>query len=333
MADGLSLAASAAGIVSLGIQVTQSLVNFYSAYKNQKSDVTQTTKRLEYLLGVLEILYNQSSNRTFLAHEQQLFETIKGSIQNCKEYIDELQNECNKVKEDPAGGIRATARTATYRVAYPFRQSTLQRLDENIDEIISHISLTLQVLEQKDVHKVQNDIEDTKELLNLVRASQISSDIRDWLRAPDTSVNYNEACKKSYGSTGLWLVKGASFSSWLAKPNSFLWLNGFAGCGKSVLCSTAIQHAFRHRRSNPRIGIAFFFFTFSDNSKQSASAMLRVLVLQLSGQLNDNQRLLSQLHNSYPNAMPSSKHFLTWTMASPLVDAVRDASAQSRAGC
>jgi ankyrin repeat domain-containing protein 50 len=166
------------------------------------------------------------------------------------------------------------------------------------------LSLALQVLQQKDISNVQDDIEDAKAVLDLVRAGQISSTIRDWLKAPDATINYNEACKVKHLGTGLWLVNGPFFSAWLAKPKSFLWLNGFAGCGKSTLCSTSIQYAFRHRRSNPRIGIAFFFFKFNDESKQDASAMLRALVLQLSSQLNDNHALLSGLYDRYRNATP-----------------------------
>jgi len=166
------------------------------------------------------------------------------------------------------------------------------------------LSLALQVLQQKDIGNVQNDIEDNRALLNLVRADQISRTIRDWLKAPDASVEYNKAFKKKHHDTGLWFVKGPSFSWWLKNPNSFRWLYGFAGCGKSVLCSTAIQYTFRHRRSNPHIGIAFFYFVFDDDSKQDTSAMLRALVLQLSSQLNDNHGLLSRLHDSYDNAMP-----------------------------
>lgn len=89
-----------------------------------------------------------------------------------------------------------------------------------------------------------------------------------------------------------------------------MWLKGFAGCGKSVLCSLAIQHTFGHRKSNPRIGIAFFFFTFTDDAKQDSSAMLRALVLQLSGQLNNNHGLLSRLHDNYPDAMPPDQDLM-----------------------
>jgi hypothetical protein len=308
--DGLSVAASVAGIISLGIQATKSLVDFYSTYKSQKSDIAYTAKKPEHLLSVLEILRNQLTNRKFCAGEQGLLKNIEASIQDCEECTRELQSKADKFRDNSADGIRDAARTAARKLAYPFRQSTLQALNEDIDEIVSHLSLALQVLQQKDIGNVKDDIEATKALLDLVGAGQISSKIREWLQAQDATNNYNEACKKRHPGTGLWFVKGSSFSTWLAKPNSFLWLNGFAGCGKSVLSSTAIQYAFRHRRSNPRIAIAFFFFTFSDDHKQDTSAMLRALVLQLSSQLNDNHRLLSRLHDSYYNAMPPDQAFI-----------------------
>lgn len=74
------MAASVGGVVSLGIQVTQSLVDFYSAYKSQKSDVAYSIKRLEYLLGVLEILRKQLADRTFPANQQNLHRNIEDSI-------------------------------------------------------------------------------------------------------------------------------------------------------------------------------------------------------------------------------------------------------------
>ncbi|OCL08299.1 hypothetical protein AOQ84DRAFT_43883, partial [Glonium stellatum] len=153
--DGLSGAASVAGIILPGIQVTQSLIEFYSAYKIQKSYVTYTVEKLEDLLGVLEILRSQLTNRRFRADEQDLLKNIEGSIQACDEGIQELRRETGKVK-GKTDGIRAAARTAAYRVAYPFRQSTLQKLDESIDEIASHLSLALQVLRQKDIGSVQD---------------------------------------------------------------------------------------------------------------------------------------------------------------------------------
>ena len=291
MADPLSVAGSVVGLISLGITVTQSLVDFYTTLRDQESNVAHATGKLNRLLGILQALRGQLTNREFRADERDLLDNIERSIHACDEYIRELQTENEKFKD------HSTAR----RLAYPFRQGTLQKLAEDIDETASHLSLALQLLHQNDIGRVHDDIGDAKSLLDLVRADQISSTIRGWLKAPDASVEYNNACKKRHPATGLWLVKGKSFSSWLETTNSFLWLSGFAGCGKSVLCSTAIQYTFRHRMSSARVGIAFFFFVFDDQSKQDTSAMLSALVLQLSSQLKDDHTLLSRLHNSYRN--------------------------------
>jgi len=304
MADPLSVAAGVAGLVSLGLQVTQTLVDFYSAYKNRKSDIASTNKKLERLHHVLSSLGTQLETRTFRLEEQHVLNNIEGSIQACEQCIRELERACKKLGDDSTTSLGAVARTAAYQAAYPFRRSTLAKLDEDVDEVVSHLSLALQLLQQEDVGHVRSDIEDTKALLELVRADQISSSIRDWLKAPDATVNYNEACKRKHPSTGLWFVKGDTFTAWIVKPNSFLWLYGFAGCGKSVLCSTAIQHVFRHRRGSPRVGVAFFFFTFNDISKQDVSAMLKALVLQLSGQLRDSHGPLPRLHSTYSSGTP-----------------------------
>jgi hypothetical protein len=304
MADPLSVAGTAVGIISLGIQVAQSLWDYYEAIENQHSDVAHTMQKLDHLLGILKHLQQQIDKRTFRSGEQDLLDDIESAIDQCGECIEELQEEASKFKRQPADGFRAVARATARRIAYPLRQSTLQKLDEDIDEAVAQLSLALQLLQQNDVSHIQSEVQDTKAILDLVRTTQISDSIRQWLKAPDATINFNEACQKKHPGTGLWFVQGHDFTTWLKKPRSFLWLKGFAGCGKSVLCSTAIEHTFRYRKSSPHTGLAFFFFTFNDESKQDASALLRSLVLQLSTQLNGSHAVLSQLHNSYQNATP-----------------------------
>ncbi|KAH6972639.1 hypothetical protein EDB80DRAFT_360245 [Ilyonectria destructans] len=303
MADPLSIAGSAVGVISLGITVAQGLFDYYAAFQDQKSDVAHTTKKLSRLLELLESL-RQLERRQSQADDRVILAKMETCMEDCKELIRDLEAELNKFNQAPHQGTMAGLRAAGRRIAYPFRQSTLQKLDEDVDDFVSCLSLAMQLLQQSDICRVRDDIEDTKALLDLARATQVSSGIREWLKAPDATIGFNEAVKKKHPGTGLWFVKGPDFTAWLEKPGSFLWLVGFAGCGKSVLCSTAIQFAFRHRRANIRIGIAFFFFTFNDESKQDASAMLRALVLQLSSQLDDNHTFLSRLHDSYRNASP-----------------------------
>ncbi|KAF9780665.1 hypothetical protein IL306_000013 [Fusarium sp. DS 682] len=304
MSDPFSAAGSAVGVISLGIQVAQGLFDYYAAFQGQESDIAHTTKKLSRLLEMLESLRQQLERRQSRVDGHGILANIDSCMEDCKELIQELQAELDKFNQVPHQGPVAGLRAAGRRIAYPFRQSTLQKLDEDVDDFVSCLSLAMQLLQQSDICRVQDGIEDTKALLDLARAAQVSSGIREWLKAPDATIGFNEAVKKKHPGTGLWFVKGPAFTTWLTKPGSFLWLVGFAGCGKSVLCSTAIQFAFRHRRASPHIGIAFFFFTFNDESKQDISAMLRALVLQLSSQLDDNHTFLSRLHSSYRNASP-----------------------------
>ncbi len=306
MADPLPVAAGIAGLISLGIQVTGSLVKFYTSYKGQDTDVTRTTEKLESLLDTLQFLQAALQSRTFQPDEQDLIKNIESSIHQCDELIQELKEESEKCEKASTTGIKGTIRAAGRRAAYPFRQSTLQKLDEAITEIRHNISLALDVLQLRDHKNTQDDIAELKSLLEVVRATQISATIRDWLKAPDATVNHNAACAKRHPKTGIWFVKGPIFKIWLTQDKSFLWLNGFAGCGKSVLCSTAIQYTFRYKRSDPGVGIAFFYFTFNDESKQDESAMLRALILQLSGQLSDPQTDLARLRDSYSTGIPSA---------------------------
>lgn len=299
--DGLSVAGSVAGIISLGIQVSQSLAEYYEAYKRRESYISATAAKLANLLRLFESLQSQLTSRKFRVTEKSLLDDIEESIRMCEDNIRALEITIRTFNISASNGNRAALQT---KVPYPLRESTMRKLDLDIDEIVSYLSLALAVLENGVVNASRNDIEDTQAVLDLVRTTKISPTIRAWLEAPDPTTNYKDACKLRHPRTGLWFVEGFQFSTWLVKPNSFLWLNGFSGCGKSVLCSTAIQYIFRHRRSSPTIGLAFFFFTFNDDSKQDASAMLRALILQLSSQLNGNHTVLTRLYNRYSGGTP-----------------------------
>ena len=306
MADPLSISGGVAGLISLGIQVTRSLVEFYTSYKHQDSEIASMTERLENFSSVLQNLDKTLSNRKFQADEQDLIGSIETSIRNCDELIQELQEECQKFVK-ATEGIKAVFRVAGRRAIYPFRQSTLQKLDEDIGDLYANLASVIDILQLRDSKKIQDEMADIKLILDLVRSRQISAEIRDWLKAPDATVNHNAAFAKKHPGTGIWFVKSSLFTAWLMEENSFLWLSGFAGSGKSVLSSTAIQFAFRHRRSNPQIGIAYFYFAFNDESKKDDSAMLRTLLMQLSGLLQDGHLDLTLLHASFKPAIPPSR--------------------------
>ena len=305
------------GVLSLGITVTQELYKYYNTCKDQTSDVTRATSKLGHLLEWLKRAQSTVDGRQSRnGDDPQLAADIASRIDDCHELVAELEGELDKFKPKlQRQGTRDTIVAVSRKATYPFRKSTLVKLGENVDEFVHLLEQTLDLLEHQDVGQIRDDIEDITVLLNQVSADHLSVQIRDWLKAPDATINFNEVVKNKNENTGSWFVLGPHFTSWLDEPNSFLWLVGFAGCGKSALCSTAIEHTLRRRKANAKIGIAFFYFTFNDETKRDASAMLRALILQLSGQLDSKHpghKHLAELHNRYRNATPPVSDLLKY---------------------
>ena len=304
MGDPLSVSASVAGLVSLGLQTTEYLYKYYTACRDRDADLAKTADRFSGLLQSLSLINDVLRTRLWRPSERAVLQHVETSITRCHDVIDELQEavqKCQKLPDDTLkGGIKDVGR----RAAYPFRRSTLEKLDEDVSDFHDNLSMALKALELEAHQNTQRDMEEMKSILRHAQAQHLADSVRGWLRAPDASIDFNAACAKRHSGTGQWFVQSAAFTTWLQQDSSFRWLYGFAGCGKSVLCATTIQHAFRRQRNHAGSAVAFFFFTFTDESKQDASAMLRALLSQLSGQIVGLDADLTRLKESYNHSTP-----------------------------
>ena len=93
MADPLSVAAGVAGLVSLGVQVTQSLVDFYTPYRDQDSALAATIQKLESLSDIFQQLEKTLASRRYEAAERSLIKKVENAIKDCDEFLEELQDE------------------------------------------------------------------------------------------------------------------------------------------------------------------------------------------------------------------------------------------------
>lgn len=59
--------------------------------------------------------------------------------------------------------------------------------------------------------------------------------IERWLHAPDPSIDFNKALQQRHKDSGRWFLESSAFATWMTRPNSFLWLYGIPGCGKTIL--------------------------------------------------------------------------------------------------
>ena len=110
----------------------------------------------------------------------------------------------------------------------------------------------------------------------------IGSDVERWLAAPNPETNFQSGKDQREPGTGQWLVESETYLRWKSSVTRHLWLHGKAGSGKSIMSASIIEDVLSHCENNAEIGCAFFYFTFSDSSKQSYIDCLRSVVHQLS---------------------------------------------------
>jgi hypothetical protein len=139
----LGVAGSAVGIISLGIQVCQGLIQYYGSWKDAPKDVAQmceSMRNLEETLKVLKVTIKDKGVAT------QAETGVQNSIDACTVSINELKDELIKVQVVKGSSIWSKVHGRGRRLLYPFRESTLLKLKETITDIRENLSLAMDVL-------------------------------------------------------------------------------------------------------------------------------------------------------------------------------------------
>lgn len=115
-----------------------------------------------------------------------------------------------------------------------------------------------------------------------------------WLSPADPSTNATRARERRHAGTGSWLLESAALCEWEAGKRHHLWLFGLAGCGKTVLSSTILDHL---EETGAYLTLQFFF-DFNDTRKQTLEDLLRSLAFQLYHSGTGATKILDRLFTS-----------------------------------
>ncbi|KAJ7928714.1 ankyrin repeat-containing domain protein [Mycena leptocephala] len=115
-----------------------------------------------------------------------------------------------------------------------------------------------------------------------------------WLSPVKVATSQQDAANKRHPKTGLWLLERTEFIQWIYARNSFLWLEGISGSGKTVLSSTIIDTL--RARAEP---LAFFYFDTNNSEQRKVTQLLCSLVSQLSARGPSPDTILDTLWSSY----------------------------------
>lgn len=146
MDDPISVAARVTSLLSLDLYSIEYFYRYYTGYRHQRHDLAHTADRLGDLLHLLRIVNGTVRSRPSQPGEQAAVQTIERSIACCDDVINELGEEVQRFKSLPVNASSHTVSGTSRRAVYPLRESTLKKLDEDIAEFHSHLSMPLQAL-------------------------------------------------------------------------------------------------------------------------------------------------------------------------------------------
>lgn len=142
---------------------------------------------------------------------------------------------------------------------------------------------------------VQTTTNNTQQMVTGLENDGRLHKIRTWLSPPDPSSNLNKAREQHHEGTGQWFLDSDTYKKWKVERNSFLWLNGIPGCGKTILSSSIVADLDQNATSRSLI---YFYFDFNDIAKQSLEKMVRSLVNQLYHNRKDLRKEVDALYLS-----------------------------------
>lgn len=144
MADPLSLAASAAGLISLGIQVTQGINTYLGALKGRQEDLDAVHRKNDALRHIVEsvkstVFSPQPLNRSH-AVVADCIATCEGELAGLETLVAQLAG-CKNAKT-----WKARLQNQSKKLSYPFQQSKVEQLSRRLDQANGTLQTSLQGL-------------------------------------------------------------------------------------------------------------------------------------------------------------------------------------------
>lgn len=147
MSDPLSLAASAAGLVSLGLQVCGGITQYLDALDCREQDISSARQQNESLQKLFPIIESSLSQLRGDHHEataaaQDCLNACKTNLKALEDLLADLTGSCQAHGEKR---IKVTSRGK--KLFYPFKRSKLRELEEKLSRTNAALQLPLQALE------------------------------------------------------------------------------------------------------------------------------------------------------------------------------------------
>ena len=146
MAEAFGVAGSAVGVISLGIQVCQGLLAYYDSWKGCHQDIENTSKSIASLTETLQLVSRVVKNKK--GRGDPVEQQISSIVVRCLTGIEALSKELERFEKYPeSADIRSKIKSHLRRLYYPFKESTLAKLRDSVQDVRDDLVPALAVLQ------------------------------------------------------------------------------------------------------------------------------------------------------------------------------------------
>lgn len=235
MAEALGIAGSAVGIVSLGLQVCQGVLNYYGDWKDRDDDILRmynATDDLGRSFWFLKAMLNS------MAHDLpvDVINNVERNITSCEGGIIRLETKLGELRRHGGTKLQEKVHDKALKAFYPFQAKSLAKLSTIVSELRDNLGFALSVLQ---THLSLNLLFESKKLVGgidemrsefdgnarFMSTSKIGEDLKgteqarkeivNWISQIKFEVKQDEVFSARQEGTGEWFLKNPDFQAWL----------------------------------------------------------------------------------------------------------------------
>jgi hypothetical protein len=299
----VGIISNVASVIQISGQILKACFAYYQAVHDAERDIERIVGVVTTLKGVLEGLRDLVDTKP-TDEAKPVLDPLFEPLKQCDDALRELGKGLGMSIEEPAKcsqvkiGFRMKAR-------WPFKSRDLEKILVRIEAHKTTFILAVSSNSLRTTRAIESTVTEISESIQMIAINQsgMAQSMQDtavirWLNASvaDPSSNHESAKKKREPTTGSWFIESDDFKSWIQRVGAFAWLYGIPGAGKTVLCSTIIEHVQEVCSAKSAYQYAYFYFDFNDITKQKTSQMLQSVIAQLCSRRRDIPAELYELY-------------------------------------
>lgn len=283
--DPLSIAASTIAVIQISNTVLLCCYRLRSQIKDADGEISQIITEVEDLSATLNELEEllQSADGGSVLEDLSVDDydgklgtiSCQSALTSCEAALKEISKKLAPLSKP---GLKSKLR-------WPFESSSIQRKLDIVQKQKATLQLALSVHQTRVLAQQSRQLTQSHDaVVNLQdHANQTKrASILHWYKSSDPEQNHKVSRDRHEPNTANWIFDIKEFQSWASNSGESLWLHGIPGAGKTILCSTIIDHMRDQSQQASGHIVVYYYFDFADNKKQTLASFLKSIIYQLS---------------------------------------------------